>query len=386
MSNDFITGNRAHTTADIRIEATELKHPGNFGGQITQQIRQDLQQQLDHPVIQRAKSATPPPLRPHQIGRQAARQTANFLAIEMADSAPARAIHNGPAQTDFFIQSRLDDYTDPEKRARSDGLDAEFRLPAIWRAASPPAASDDDWHWSERSTAAFLGFAAGVLIIVPTVLFLGAGSGQYSDLASLGLINGHRIESQAIATKPVSTVSIPSSLAAAQNPTKPVTPSTNGEFLTATASTAMPPGVWYDSNRGNLDPALSTEHNRTIINPDASPRAAAADAMAATQAAPETRARASISAGDIAAARNILRTAASPQQPHLWFLLAETYNPAVGLATEAPPLRADIAENLRAADIEFARYYYNQALSHGITAAGKRLEQLSSRSRGDGAN
>lgn len=74
--------------------------------------------------------------------------------------------------------------------------------------------------------------------------------------------------------------------------------------------------------------------------------------------------------GKIADARAILRTAASPDRPHLWFTLAETYDPLIAAGDGAD-------STMTAADKKFARYYYNQALLHGVAKANDRLAALS---------
>ena len=88
-------------------------------------------------------------------------------------------------------------------------------------------------------------------------------------------------------------------------------------------------------------------------------------------------AKADLAEGRIEAARDKLRAAASPASAHLWFLLAETYDP--NLAKPAAT-NADGGASLeqQASDTEFARFYYRRAMTNGVEAAGPRLQALAS--------
>ncbi len=236
-------------------------------------------------------------------------------------------------ETDFLIENRL---TEP---------DPPFRAPSSWRVAHPQINAERRWNWSERSTAAFLGFAAGVLIIVPLVAFLSMTAEQPLPPAV--------IETAAAPDTP------------AEPPASPV----------ITARVAL----------GSKIVSRSPE----VATPTIDERSETAVAVSRQPAEPTTtpgiedaanRARSALAVGQISEARAALRMAASPDNPQLWFVLAETYDPLVvqasakaGANTAPPPNPSD---TLTAANIKFAQYYYQQALTHGIRAARARLTAL----------
>ena len=253
------------------------------------------------PIIGLDLPSTPPPLR---------RSSAPPPLWDLdRDATPPPSM----PETDFLIESRLGDQDPP------------LNLPACWREAPRPATrSRSRWHWSERSTAAFSGFAGGLLFVVPLVFMLGGNpAGAPPSLNASGTINFSFAATSAYLEK----------LWRNAQPTAP-------------ANTASPVGA---------------------DKPPASP----APATAAAEA------KADLAEGRIEAARDKLRAAASPESAHLWFLLAETYDPnmARSAATNADG-RASLEQP--ASDTEFARFYYRRAMTHGVEAAGPRLQALAS--------
>ena len=75
----------------------------------------------------------------------------------------------------------------------------------------------------------------------------------------------------------------------------------------------------------------------------------------------------------------MLRASASADMPGLWFVLAETYDPLVAANDSQNTAGAGASENLKAADIKFARYYYQRALTYGVSEARSRLDALEQR-------
>ncbi len=216
-------------------------------------------------------------------------------------------------ETDFLIESRLGDQDPP------------LNLPACWREAPRSASRNRSrWHWSERSTGAFSGFAGGLLFVVPLVFMLGGNpGGAPPSLNASGTIN----------------FSFAATTAYLEQLWRNAQP-------TAPANSAPPVGAY---------------------TPPASP-------APATTAA---EAKADLAEGRIEAARDKLRAAASPGSAHLWFLLAETYDPNLARpATTNADGRASLEQP--ASDTEFARFYYRRAMTHGVEAAGPRLQALTS--------
>ena len=235
---------------------------------------------------------------------------------------PARLSHTPPRrraalpETDFLIESRFAD------------ADPPMNLPASWREPAKPAQRQRrGWGWTERSTAAFSGFAAGLIVILPLVFILGAN--------------------------------------------QPATP----PALTATTT----PGFEFSlaSTRAYFNKLWQPAPLSAIKTSSGEP-SANHDAPAAAPPAAEDQARSALRAGRIEEARSTLRSAASPDNPRLWLLLAETYDPA--RTANAGPAAASLSpasDTTRPTDVEFARFYYRQALTYGIEEARPRLDALS---------
>lgn len=298
LKNVRTPSNPAKLSIDAYISPSELRGAHNFA-------------RAAQPIVSLELQPSPPPLRRDQ---QAASYPAPLHPSQLSETVP-----NTIAETDFLIETRLAESDPP------------FRPPSSWQNAEPSPSSERQWHWSERSTAAFLGFAAGVLIIVPLVFFLSMTSDQHLP-------------------KPAPEVA-DTSVAVTLTPAKPV--------MAASVSASS----WFNSQSTEAPDPVSEDRN----------------AQASTKEA-EDRARAALAAGRIVEARAVLRIAASPDAPRLWFVLAETYDPLVspklteaGLKLAAQPGTSD---QLTAADIKFARFYYQQALTHGVGAARERLAAL----------
>ncbi len=267
-----------------------------------------------------AVHSTPPPL---SLDRQAERQA---VAAELA--ATQTAVPKALQETDFLIESRHAE------------ADPPFRTPSSWQNQQPVVRSDRHWNWSERSTAAFLGFAAGILIIVPLVFFISTTSHEIAPASEQVLAPTVTEEPQPVAATvvPVKTVAVASISA----------------------------GSWFDTRKSTTEPSVPQ------------PVAAAQETLSTAEA--KSRARIALEAGRTAEARAALRMAASPDNPQLWFMLAETYDPLaakrLGKAEPATASKDGAADTLREADLKFARYYYQQALTHGVGTARDRLAAL----------
>jgi hypothetical protein len=275
------------------------------------------------PILDLAMAQTPPPLRPeHQAGG----------TLDLALSVP------GPNETDFHIESHNDEHDPP------------FRAPAIWHTSSAPAQPPRrgllSLQWSERSTAAFLGFAAGMLIIVPTVFYISLETNPHAALKPAPIEQPVKF-----ATADPNPIQHTINLA-------PVA-ATNEDHIIATAGVAN--GQWVDSRLQprSSPPTTSLENIRP---------------PAITEA--ETTALALLADGRLAEARTALRAAASPDAPRLWFILAETYDPLIANGGNQNQAETPTSANLTAADIKFANYYYHQALTHGVADARQRIEAL----------
>jgi len=215
--------------------------------------------------------------------------------------------------------------------------DPPFLPPSLWREPTPPTPPRRRWNWSERSTAGFLGFAVGLLIVVPLVFMIGANPNAHTSLKAFSF----DLPSPSAILEKVRLSAIFQVLAP-------------GQFGTGTGETLL---------RAE-PPQQRTPVQQRTMSLTVAPKAADLQATAA-------RALTALAAGRVEEARSTLRAAASPEHPRLWLLLAETYDPNLRAADQP----ANASDNT-AADVEFARFYYRQALSYGQESARARLAAL----------
>lgn len=305
--------------------ASELRHAASFGGQAPPNMR------LEMPT-------KPPPLRNRQSACQQPRSlnSGNCTITKLEPIRPTVPT----VETDFLIESRFDDSDPP------------FRTPTTWQKTERTTPVERMWQWSERSTAAFLGFAAGVLIIIPTVMYLAASSGQETMPVAIEVIQP---SSETTQTADAATLPLAS------------TPQPEPIFATAgaDATSRITVGAWHDSRSSAPTDAASTS---VSLSKD----------MASEQQQKDiaTKARSALASGHLAEARDQLRQAASPDRPDLWFMLAETYDPGQLVRLPEDTEKSKRPDNLQKADIRFARYYYQQALTYGVAEAKVRLAAL----------
>ncbi len=120
--------------------------------------------------------ALPPPDEPQP-------SPADHTKLQLAPRVPAlllpgrlaKSLAPPPAERLLPVAGAVD-VNDDSRRLGDLGPNDELalRLPASWQQKSLPAPPRRRrrWQWSERSTAAFLGFAAGIVIIVPIIIVL----------------------------------------------------------------------------------------------------------------------------------------------------------------------------------------------------------------------
>ncbi len=265
-----------------------------------------------------------------------------------------------------------------------DGFDDDipFRAPAIWQSDTPEAADRGGWQWTERTTAAFLGFAGGILIVVPAVFFLTTPKDHVATLSTGD--NVDKIEIFGSSTPvPGGTTTKPDTAQASASPTVDAAGIIGawldtGKTPPASSATGLVKTSEQQPAGARSDAATLPAANRAETGEMGKQSPAQAD-IAAGVANPskviEARARVAAATDRIDEARALLRTHASADMPILWFRLAETYDPLIAQAPGVARQRegADITPT----DIQFARFYYQRALTHGIEEARERLAALS---------
>jgi hypothetical protein len=229
--------------------------------------------------------------------------------------------------------------------------DEPMPIPSTWRQ---PTYGDEDRWYRQPMGAALLGLTAGLMIVVPVVLWMS------------GWLDARRGRTT-VAAAPVAAVAASASapdLKAAEVRTLKV----QVRPLDATAAD----GASAPLVTASVEPRSVSEAPAVVEQP--SPAAIAAR-FAETQAA-ELRARQErllvralqrVESGDVPGAREMLAAADDGSQGSVAFALAETYDPNMLAAWGARGVAADVAK---------AKALYRKALSLGVANAQGRLDAL----------
>lgn len=220
--------------------------------------------------------------------------------------------------------------------------DEPMPIPSTWRQ---PTYGDDDRWFRQQMGAAVLGLLAGLVIVVPTVLWL---SGWLSGSQKSKMPDN---PFQTAASEPrapeVKTVKVQ---------VRPVEkPETAAQYVT-----------------GSIDPRAAAEAARTTPAPPPPPAVMPVRAPAPEPARPRVedllaQGARRIESGDVPGAREIFVALESTAQGPAIFALAETYDPNMLAAWGTRGVAADVAR---------ARALYAKALDLGVGRAQSRLEAL----------
>jgi hypothetical protein len=227
-------------------------------------------------------------------------------------------------------------YTKPQAR-HTDPVESELPpddepmpIPSTWRE---PAVSDDQRWYRQQMGAAFLGLVAGLMIVVPSVLWLSGRIGPLKlggpaehEVAALSGDKGGDIKTIKVQVRPVEK----RVESAAQYVTRPPPERQSTETVSLTASDAR---------------------------------------MAEARRVEEILAQAvrRVSSGDVLGARDMLAAAEDGAQGPVTFALAETYDPNMLAAWGSRGVTSDVVR---------ARALYRKALELGVSKANMRLEAL----------
>ena len=224
-------------------------------------------------------------------------------------------------------------------------------IPSTWRQPIP---QEDDRWFRQQMGAAVLGLIAGLMIVVPAVLWL---SGYFSPKES-GPTVASRVAPPAADARParetkvadVKTVRVP---VRPMDPVRPVEkpPESVAQFVVANVEQPKPAPI-----EAKPPPQVSVIATARLVDPNK----ARIDSVLA-QAAQR------IDSGDIAGAREMLTGAGDGGQGEVSFALAETYDPDMLAAWGTRGVTADAAK---------ARALYHKAFDLGVAQAEKRLDGL----------
>jgi len=226
--------------------------------------------------------------------------------------------------------------------------DEPMPIPSTWRQ---PVSHESDRWFRQQMGAAALGLAAGLMIVVPTVLWLSGwiGSGK-----------------QKVATVPASSVvdfTKPSEVKTVKVQVRPVDRS-SGESASQFTASGVGSNVGADVPRKPDAPAIIA--SARVPDPVVLPKA---PEVSQPSRAEEVLAQAArrIESGDITGARDLLAGSEVQSVGQASFALAETYDPNMLAAWGTRGAVADVAK---------ARALYAKALNLGVGKAMVRLEGL----------
>jgi hypothetical protein len=219
--------------------------------------------------------------------------------------------------------------------------DEPMPIPSTWREPS----YDDDRSYRQQMGAALLGLAAGLMIVVPTVLWMsGWFEARRSSPATPRIAAAIEPKVAEVRTMKVQVHPVEKPVeAAAQYVTGSVAPRATIQAVPAVAD--QPAASALAARFAEPPPADAQVHHNDLI----------------------AQASRRLESGDVAGAREMLAAAEDGSQGPVLFALAETYDPNMLAALGARGVAADVAR---------ARALYRKALSLGVASAHGRLEAL----------
>jgi hypothetical protein len=229
--------------------------------------------------------------------------------------------------------------------------DEPMPIPSTWRQ---PLAQDDDRWFRRQMGAALLGLIAGLMIVVPAVLWLtGFFNPQKSGPTAASRVAPSAADARAAPETRVADVKTVQVPVRPMDPVRPVEkpPVSAAQFVTANIEQPRPTPI-----EAKPPPQVSVIATERLIDPNK----ARIDGLLA-QAAQR------IDSGDITGAREMLADPDDDRQGAVTFALAETYDPNMLAAWGTRGVTADAAK---------ARELYHKAFDLGVAHAEKRLDAL----------
>lgn len=222
--------------------------------------------------------------------------------------------------------------------------DEPMPIPSTWRQ---PAYRDDDRWYRQQMGAALLGLAAGLMIVVPAVLWM---SGWFDPQRSR---SGAATPVAASATTDFKTAEVRTmkvQVRPMETPVEAAAQYVTGSIERNAAPEAGPPS----------EPSTASALAAKMADAQAAEARARLDAMFA-------QASRRVESGDVMGAREMLTAAEEGSPGPAAFALAETYDPNMLAAWGSRGVAADVAR---------AKALYRKALTLGVAAAQSRLDAL----------
>jgi hypothetical protein len=217
--------------------------------------------------------------------------------------------------------------------------DEPMPIPSTWR--EPPSSDGDRWL-RQQMGATLLGLGAGLLVVIPVVLWLSGwlGAAQKS----------RPVRTAEAAIAPIEPRS--SEVKTVRVQVRPVEPvgQTAAQYVT-----------------GSIDPRVAVEPSRTVEQPPKAPERAERTEPVPRIEERLAEAKHRIENGDVSGARDVLSAAEGSAPGPISFALAETYDPNMLAAWGTRGAIADVAR---------AKALYHKSLDFGMVRAQVRLDAL----------
>lgn len=303
-------------------------------GNLTQELAQLLAATIAHNQAQRGTGGGVP------TGADLA-SLASLMQAATAQRTLAPAFKDGLSALSYSQPHGGHQHGEPNDQIDPHHDDEPMPIPSTWRQ---PVASESDRWFRQQMGAALLGLAAGLMIVVPAVLWLS------------GWIGGGQAQNQKVATA----TSMPGGDFAKSVEIKSVKVQTHTSDRSREAASQFVTGS-VDAKLAAVDTGRGAESSATI---------AAAKIQDTQRTRIEellTHAQRRIDGGDIAGARELLAGADGQALAAASFALAETYD---------PNMLAAWGRREAMADVDKARSLYDKALKLGVSRAQVRLDGL----------
>ena len=224
--------------------------------------------------------------------------------------------------------------------------DDPMPIPSTWRQ---PLAQDNDRGFRQQMCATILGLIAGLMIVVPAVLWLsGYFSRQRSEIAASRAADARSAPATKLAD--VKTARVP---VRRRDPARAAEASPESEAQFVKDSVEQPSPAPVEGKSPQMVPIIAAAR---LIGPNQ----ARIDGLLAQVAQ-------HIESGDVAGAREMLADADDAGQGTVFFALAETYDPNMLAAWGTRGVASDAAK---------ARALYQKAFGRGVARAQNRLDAL----------
>jgi hypothetical protein len=314
-------------------------------GNLTQELAQLLAASIAQNQANKGRSGTPTNAELTSL--------ANLVSAAAAQRTLAPVFKDGLSALSYG-QPRSAPAAQPTAAHLEIGHDDEpMPIPSTWRQPSP---QDDDRWFRQQMGAAVVGLIAGLMIVVPAVLWLsGFFSSQKAGPTAAARVAPAAVDARAppdAKTADVKTVRVQVRPMDQGRPAEKQS-ETAAQFMTGSVEPPRPAPL---EAKPPLPPAVPVIPVARLVDPNK----ARIDELLA-QAAQR------IEGGDVIGAREILAGGDDGAQGSVSFALAETYDPNMLAAWGTRGVAADAAK---------ARALYRKASSLGVTRAQNRLDAL----------